>query len=284
MGFPEATEALLALAEHENPAIASQAQDLLLGRMYGVFRPDQTGADKYLADHSWRDDLKVRAKQLGWRLLAQEDRDGRIHGARIITVLGGKDDLPRLIEVMDKLLPAYRNNEIEQREWLRPDTVSERLATAGAELIKRGARPPATPGTPGQAVAFLAGLKASKDFRPAGWQERVASLVKHDIPFLRALALEELPLPLSDADIELVAACLRDEYAPVQGTACDLAGGTKSARFRQPLTEVLRTATNDWILRDAFEATKRAGPTWTACWRSWSAGWNVTATRGICSC
>ena len=53
-----------------------------------------------------------------------------MRGSRVIQLLGGKDDLPKLIEVMDALLPAYKDNETEQRAWLRPATVSETLGRA----------------------------------------------------------------------------------------------------------------------------------------------------------
>ena len=68
-----------------------------------------------------------------------------------------------------------------------------------------------------------------------------------------------MPLPLSDAAAELVAARLQDGYLPVQGSACDLANRSKSARFRQPLIDVLRTTSNHWVLRSAFQAAAACG-------------------------
>ena len=259
MAFPVATESLLELTSHETPAIASRAEELLLARMLIAFPHEQPSRERYLADRSWRPDLKLQTVQLGWNLLANEDRESRIRGGRIIRVFGGKGDLPRLIQVMDKLLPAYKDNDIEQRAWLRPATVSETLSWAAATLIERGATPPTMASTPGEAAAFLAGLKSNKDFRPSGWHETVVTLTKHNIPFLRALALQAMPLPLGDASTELVAARIQDEYPPVQAAACALAGKSKSARFRQPLTDILRTAPNEWLLREAFRAATDCG-------------------------
>ncbi len=266
MPFPEATMALLELTKHKDEAIAAKAEELLLCRVPPATPslPEARPSPRptrltYLADRSWRDDLKLRAVQTGWRLLATEDRERQIRGARLLRSLGGRDDLPALVRVMDKLLAAYKDDATEQRAYLRPATVSEALTDVAGELIKRGARPPRAVHTPGEAAAFLLALEASADFRPAGWQTVAEPLLKHDIPFLRALALQKMPLPLSDAAAAAVADCMRDEFAPVAGAACDLAGKSKLARFRQPLSGVLRTTGNAWVLRSAFRAATACG-------------------------
>jgi hypothetical protein len=255
MCSPEATQALLELANHKTPAVASKAQKSLLARMPA----GESGQADRFAGRAWRPDFNSRVVQLGWNLLATGDCAGRIRGGQIIGALGGKDDLPKLIEAMDKLLPAPKDNDVEQPGWYDPETVCVTLLYAAEELIGRGATPPTTTTTPGQAAAFLAGLEASKDFRPPGWQQTVTALLKHEIPYLRAQALQEVPLPLSDAAAALVAARIRDDYAPAQEFACELAGKSKLARFRQPLIAVVRTTSDDSVLQAAFEAARACG-------------------------
>ncbi len=126
-------------------------------------------------------------------------------------------------------------------------------------MIHRGAKPPTTVKTPGQAVAFLAGLNADKDFRPPGWQQIVTSLLNHELPYLRVQALQQVRLPLSDAAAALVAARIKDEYAPAQDSAIELAGESKLARFRQPLIDELKTTANESVVRKAFEAARACG-------------------------
>ena len=138
--------------------------------------------------------------------------------------------------------------------------MSEALSHAADELVKGGVKPSTTVNSPGQAVVFLAGLKWTKVFRPTGWQQTAATLLKHDIPFLRALTLQSIPVVLDDTTVELVAACIKDEYAPVQGCACDLiADRSRLSRFRQPLMDVLRVTPNEWVLRSAFRAAAKCG-------------------------
>lgn len=250
MAFPEATAALIELARHKTPKIATQAGELLVDRLPDRYDDPQPPRKSYLASRSWSKDLEARALALGWTLLAGDDCEARIHGGWLIKCLGRKEDLPALIRVMDRLLPAYRNN---------PTFACEVLTIAAAKLIARGAQPPTMIDTPGNAAAFLVGLKSFKTFRPDGWQDAAESLLAHEILVLREIALESIPLPLRDTAITKVIACLGDQYAPVQGAACELAAKVKSPRFRQPLVEVLRTTSNEWLLRNAFSAATACG-------------------------
>jgi hypothetical protein len=59
--------------------------------------------------------------------------------------------------------------------------------------------------------------------------------------------------------VVVVATAIKDEYPPVQGAACNLAGKAKLKAFAAPLTEVLETTTNEWVMRDAFDAADKCG-------------------------
>jgi hypothetical protein len=302
MGFPEATQALLELAHHKVPTIASNAQEFLLERLPGSF----SGRGACIAGRSWRPDLRSQAMRWGWALLANKNRETRRHGTEIIASFGGKEDLPKLIETMDKLLSALlKEYNAERQEWRGWETVPETLndaafdaamtfdlsshtamefeplsndaamefeplsdgaamefeslSAAAENCITRGAKPPTAAKTPGEAVAFLAGLKTREDFRPPDWRQTVTSLLKHEIPYLRAKALLRVSLPLSDATAAQVAARIQDEYAPVQVSACKLAGKSKLALFRQPLISLMRTSDNVLVLQNAFEAARACG-------------------------
>ncbi len=258
MAFPEATAALLELMNHKNPAIAAKAGDLLLRRMPQVHHAAQTRRD-YLSERSWTAKLKKAALVPAWKLMDGNDRKGIIRGARLVQSLGGKDDLPALIKVMDRVLPAFKDDPTEQAAYLRPATASDAVVDAAGQLIRRGARPSMSAATPGQAVAFLIGLRLQGDFRPKGWRKRATGLIDHKIPFLRSVALQNMPLPLDDSAIAAVARAVKDRFAPVQGAACDLAAKAKSPAFRPPLLDVLQTTDNHWVLRSAFTAAAQCG-------------------------
>jgi len=124
-------------------------------------------------------------------------------------------------------------------------------------LVKRCcslAEPPGDAATPGQAVAWLLALGMNENFRPAGWQATARRLVKHEIPFIRDVAIQNLPLPLDVATIPVVANAIGDKFDPVQGAACTLAGKAKLKEFGSPLSRVLERSNNDWVMRAAFGA------------------------------
>jgi hypothetical protein len=258
MEFPEATAMLLELMKHEDAAIAAKAGDLLFQRMPYVYDVGPSRRN-YLLERSWTDPLRKSALAPAWMLLAEDDRESIIRGARFVQSLGNKEDLPTLIEVMDRVLFEFKDDEVEQRAYLRPPTASETLTGASRELLRRGARPPDSTTTPGRAVVWLLGLGDDEHFRPEGWRETARGLVQHDIPFIRDVALRNLPLPLDDATAADVAAAITDEFAPVQGAACELAGKAKLERFREPLIDALENTNNDWVMRAAFSAASECG-------------------------
>ncbi len=94
----------------------------------------------------------------------------------------------------------------------------------------------------------------NENFRPEGWQDTVRGLLKHEIPFIRAVAVQNLPLPLDDATVALIAEAIKDDLEPVQGAACDLAYKAKLSAFGPPLVNLLERTENDWLLRAPFRS------------------------------
>src|SRR5262249_30210240 len=212
-----------------------------------------------LVVRSWTDELKNAAMAPAWKALAGDDRQGIIQGARLIQSLGNTDDLPGLIKVMDRVLVAFKDNAVEQRAYPRPSIASETLANASLDLLRHGAQPPGAASTPGNAVVWLFALGTREDFRPDDWRQTARSLIQHEIPFIRDVALRNLPLPLDDVTVSMVAKAIQDEYVPVQTAACTLAGRSKLMAFGALLIDLLTTTENDWVMRAAFSAAAECG-------------------------
>jgi hypothetical protein len=258
MAFPEATGALIELMDHNHPEISAKAGSLLFQRAPYIYDTPPSRRS-YLVERSWTDELKKLAMEPTWELLEGSDRDRLIRGARLVQSLGGKEDLPALVEVMERVLVTFRDDDVEQRAYLRPATACETLTGASLQLLRRGAKPTGEPTTPGQAAVWLMALGSDENFRPDGWRETLRGLARHDIPCIRDAALKQLPLPLAEADIELVAMAIDDKFEPVQGAACELAGKVKSEKFRGPLTKALEATDNEWVMRNAFSAAAECG-------------------------
>jgi hypothetical protein len=105
----------------------------------------------------------------------------------------------------------------------------------------------------------MVGLGLNEDFRPDGWRETAQGVLKHEIPFIRDVALRNLPLPLDEATATIVNEAIQDDFAPVQGAACDLAGKARLKEFGPSLVKILENTQNEWLMRGAFDAAKECG-------------------------
>jgi len=126
-------------------------------------------------------------------------------------------------------------------------------------LNQRFAPSPKLPGTPGEAVIFLNALGTRESFRPADWEKTVAGLLRHDMPFVREMALNNIPVPLPPAVRKLMPALLLDADVDVQIAACLLAGKSKLLEFKEPALKVLATAREEWLLHRVENALLEMG-------------------------
>lgn len=212
-----------------------------------------------LVGRSWHADMKPAVLNWGWRLLAKNDRNNLMNGAYIIRCLGGKDDLRRFMKILDRGLVAMKDDPVEQGSYPRPPTASAALVDAGWELVGRGAKVPTDTQTPGQAVLFMLALSERENFRPSNWEITAAELLKHPIPYVREIAVKNLPIPLHMSLHEPVLALIKDDYSPVQVQACNLAAKNKSERFRTPLLDILEEIEDRWVLCAAYNAAFECG-------------------------
>jgi len=158
------------------------------------------------------------------------------------------------------VLEEMRGDPVEQNAYPRPMNASGSMIQAGWELVERGAPAPTDADTPGRAVLFMLALGKRDDFRPAGWQDTAAGLLRHPIPYVRSVTLENLGgLPLDSTLEEAVVPLLDDRHVAVSVPACNLAGSLESERFREPLLAVLRATDDQWLLRAAQTAAIQCG-------------------------
>ncbi|NQT40204.1 MAG: carboxypeptidase regulatory-like domain-containing protein, partial [Planctomycetes bacterium] len=258
---PEATRALIRLLDCPDRDVAAKSLELLLRRLpisdldYRAFGANQ----RRLARRAWRDEMQPAVVEVGWRLMAKKDRASLIKAAQIIECLGRPSDFPRFIKELDRVLGEMKDDPTEQNAFPRPANASGSMIRAGWQLIERGAAVPTDPQTPGQAALFMLALGRRADFRPADWQATAGELLRHPIPYVRSVTLENLrnvPLgPLGEAVIPL----LSDEHLAVSVAACALAAATKSKQYRKPLLEVLRAADDQWLMQEAHRAAIACG-------------------------
>jgi len=258
---PEATRTLVDLLDHSEPEIASEAMRQLLRRLPDPEYDRYAGwaTEKRLSRRSWRDTMKPAVLSKGWDLLLKDDRDSLIRGARIARSLGNKDDFPRVLTALDRVLELKKDDPIEQSSYPRPVHATGDMIRAGWRLIERGVPVPAGVDSPGQAVLFMLAVGRRPDFRPDGWQDRASELLGHSIPYVRAVTLENLPKPPPDSLHDAIERLLDDDHLAVQVAACDLAATTGADRFQTPLLDLLSRSKDQWLLRSAHNAAIACG-------------------------
>jgi len=260
MATPEATRALIELAAADGP-LRSRAEELIVRRL-----PEPTMADgewwatrRRMVRLAWRDELAPSVRSLGLSMMLDGNFGGERFrwGCEALRCLGRGEDLPRLTRVFDRALAATKDDAAE-RQYPEPWTANGALSRVCQRLLEAGAPAPASPRTGAEGYLFLVALARRADFRPAGWRQTAAGLLRHEAPFLRATAASSLPVPL-DASLTGPLAALIEPNCPfVAAHACMKAAEAKEPALAAPLRRLLRTVRDNSflprIVRDAAVA------------------------------
>jgi hypothetical protein len=270
---PRATEALIQLAGHEDPAFAlSAAQTLdmrlpdpqLFGELPGrnPFFNDYLAPRRWLVEQSWRPRMADDVADLARKFLAREDRHGIECGGYMLQCCGRKEDLPHLVRTLDREIAAAAKRPLEEGIYPRPRGACGELLRAARMLGARGVPAPAKVESAGEAVVYLSAIGAKKDFRPEGWERQYARLLRHEAAYVRETALNNLPLPAPESLLELLPRLITDKDVEVQIAACHVAEKVKRPELKGPVLEALGKAREHWQFQAAGNAAWELGARW----------------------
>jgi hypothetical protein len=263
MPTPEATKALIGLLDHTKRAFAVKAAGMLSGRLPYAEESEWgqpfEAESRWLVARAWRPEFAPQVMAHARKFLSWHDDDALAVAGDMVQSLGGKDDLPYLITALDYAVPA------SEGLWRKSDSDPNlpgpcfELSEAAEILAKRGADISGNPESPGQKVAFLAALKSKQEFRPKGWEATVSTLLKDKLLYIRQLAVESLPRPLSKPFVEMLPTLLADPAVIVRIKACEVAKETKARELRQPILDILATSESLGLLLVARDAASVQG-------------------------
>jgi hypothetical protein len=270
---PQATEALIRLADHENAAFALQAvrtlnyrlpDPLLAGELpvRNVFHNEQVDARSWYVSRSWRPRFGDDVRALARKLLAKDDQDSVKCGGFMLQAVGRKEDLPALTRALDRAVAEAARAPIEKGLYPRPRGACQELMRAARMLAARGIPAPVDLKTPGEALVFASLVGAGEKSRPAGWETRYAGLLCHETPYVREIALENLPVPVPKALEKLLPPLLTDPDVDVQIAACHLAKKTKLPSLKGPVLKALASAKEEWQFRAVTSAAWEYDAKW----------------------
>jgi hypothetical protein len=126
----------------------------------------------------------------------------------------------------------------------------------------RGLTKPMEIQSPGQAVVFLCAVGATDKYRPEGWERDYARLMQHDFPFVREVALTNLPLPPPESLFKLLPGLITDKDVDVQIAACHVAEKMKRPELKEPVLKALGTGREFWQLNAASNAAYALDAKW----------------------
>jgi len=260
MPAPEATPVLARLAGSAPPEGARMAFWGMLGRI-----PAPAGHAPWgnvlrgFPTVVWKEGLAPELRAAAWQWLASADRQRLNRGGEVLLRVGTKDDLPRLLPVLDRALTATADIPEEQEAFLTTETACWALRHAVDVLLGRGGAVPARPRTTAERLCLLRAVALQPTVRPAGWQEAAAALLASPIPFVRMTALESLPTPLEPRFLAPAAAGLRGTHVAVHYAAASLAARAKAPELGDAALDLLAVATEHFVINAAYRAAIAGG-------------------------
>ena len=270
MPTPRATAELVALLEHKNAAFVRKALQTLNERLpdpilekklppRSAFEIDYYHRRRWLVKESWRAEFAPKVRKVARRLLGKKAGPSLDCGAYVLECLGKQEDLDALMGALDRAARLAWDQPGEKVVYPRPRGACQELMRAARAMSQRGVKVSEKPKTAGELLLFTSAFRAQEKFRPAGWEKTFLTALRHELPFVREMALEALPLPPPKEARALLPGLVGDRDVDVQIAACHLAEKLRAPELRQPVLAVLRAAKEHWQLNAASNAAHALG-------------------------
>lgn len=261
----EATAVLIRLLNHADAEFARKVLQTLNARLpdpqledkigkRNFFDNDAKHQRRWLSSQSWRADLAPAVRKVGRELLGRADVGSLQCGAFVLECLGEAEDLPALVQGLDRAAAAAKDLPAEMHVYPRPRGACQELMRAARLMTQRGVKPQLPPRSPGAMLVFASAVGANAQFRPTDWEAHYARMLRHELPYVREVALKNIPLPPPEPVRKLLPELLTDADIDVQIAGCKVAEETKAPDLREPVLKAMRSAREEWLLRAACNA------------------------------
>lgn len=293
---PEATQALIELMQGEDVKVSQKAAQSIVRRLPWDEKDNYWTAwqnaeslkqQRELVAQAWRPEFAVPVRAYGLQQAQSPHRDVLRNGTNILSLIGTKDELPALLNALEQRIPLtvktprWQTIDDSDREgWpLQDDCLT--LIRAAQKTLREGALLPVPPRTAAEAALLLRVGTENQNLRPADWEALRLKLLRHEVPFIRQLALESLaidadyprrhiaPAPMKPELLALMPDLLTDRDPSAREAACKLVDATKERRLKASVLEVVRTGKNRWVLNSAAGAAHAISADYEA-WLIWA--------------
>lgn len=158
----------------------------------------------------------------------------------MIEAVGETSDAASLSTALTEALLQTVSLPFQSGIYPRPRGAMQELMRAAEALAIRGNTPPARPEEPGDLALWLVAF--GRGARPDGWQDRFAAILAHPIPYLRELALTQLPTDTPARLLDAVGPALASPDIDLQIAACEVVRRAKLVRYHDAVAAIVRTA------------------------------------------
>ena len=265
---PEATQAIVRLLAHDNPAFALKVGEALLKRMPNpdlirdkgiVGSPpysDTRGARKQLIAAAWRPEFAPAVRKIATEWLASKDWAMVACGARMLYSVGEALDGAEVLRAVNRTLDDPQLEKPPVAGKIVPQKALYELEFALRQLVIRGLPIPPQPATPAEALAYAIAIDRQRNFHPTNWETVYASILQSSHPRVRVLSVGYLPYAIPDSLQAQLGQLLLDKDKEIQRAACWRIGSGIQGNYIPQLREVLRTAHDEAILDRAIRVAE----------------------------
>ena len=178
--------------------------------------------------NAWDTTLAADARRIAMRLISHGDDASLVSAATMLTGLATQEDLRELFLALDRSAWRARAIPVSNKDHYEGPRWACRTVTVLLEQLARGGLAmPTEANNSGELLAFLAGIAARSEFRPAGWEATFAQALEHERGVVREAALRRVPQPAPEALARLVLARMTDPEPTVRQAAGETASKLK---------------------------------------------------------
>ena len=259
----DASRALVGLLSHTNATLVTKAAALLDVRLphpesdfTGPWGPERR---QYILENVWEDTLTPLVRNYCVQLLQGTKRSDLMSAASLLRLVGTAQEVPALQRALDFAVAQTNTEYLADIHYPAPIRAAELLLRTVLTLHPNLDVEPTPHLSPGELVLFLARHGASE--KPLSSQEEAlfVAALKNPLPYVRMKALDQLPKEIPLSLVGGITHCLTDSNVGVQNYAFQVAQRMQEPKHLAIALEVLKTATDEWLLRAASDSAQKYG-------------------------
>jgi hypothetical protein len=257
----DASRALVGFLAHTNAALSAKAAQLLEVRLPHP-ESDVTGhwgdvRRQFIVENTWEESLSPLVRKYCMHLLDGTNRGDLLTAASLLRLIGTTREIPFLQRALEIAVAQTNSEYLADIHYPAPIRAADSLLSAGLTINPRLDVEPSGNLSPGKLLIFLARHGGGEKVLSKKEELVFAQALQHPLPYVRMKALDQLPKDIPASLDVLVTKKMTDSNVGVQNYAFEAARRMQVPQHRAIALAVLRTATDEWLLRAANDIAQK---------------------------